>query len=141
MGTISIVQRNNLAPTVARDVVPPEEQHRYTVDELTATRRRYFPAEGEPLELFEMTVAPDSETRPHAHPVPEIIFVTEGELLFGARVCAAGTAVFVSANTLYGFRAGPAGASFLNFRGTPCAEFILKEDFLASRSSGPPEDG
>jgi quercetin dioxygenase-like cupin family protein len=132
MTKIRFLERDAVAAVVAHEMVPPEERHRYTDDEMGAVRRTYFPVDDEPLELFEMTVLPDSETRSHAHDVPEIIYVLRGELRFGARVCRPGSAVFVAADTLYGFRAGPEGASFLNFRGTPSAGFTLKEDFLAT---------
>jgi quercetin dioxygenase-like cupin family protein len=124
MGRISITSLSD-APTrdsgdAAHGAAPPFEW----------TRRQLFPSAGEALELIEVTLGPDAEVEAHGHASPEIIFVTAGELRFGARVCAPGTAVHVDADTLYGFRAGPAGVTFLNFRSEPGSVVLSKEEVL-----------
>jgi hypothetical protein len=52
----------------------------------------------------------------HSHSEDEIIFVRDGELRVGRRTYGPGAALSVAANTKYGFQAGPAGLSFVNFR-------------------------
>lgn len=58
----------------------------------------------------------DAEAGVHSHTEDEIIFVTDGEIRLGARLFPRGTAVAISADTLYSFTAGPGGMSFVNFR-------------------------
>jgi len=52
----------------------------------------------------------------HSHSEDEIIFVRDGELRVGNRAYGPGAALAIAANTKYGFHAGPAGLSFVNFR-------------------------
>lgn len=86
-------------------------------------------AEGGP-QLFELRMPPGLEVQPHAHAEAEIIVVLEGELRFGNRKMPAGSAISVPAYTLYGFRTGPEGARFINFRGKIDFSHILKDEFL-----------
>ena len=68
------------------------------------------------LQLFEIRLEPGLEIGTHAHADDEIVAVVEGELHVGRRVCGAGSSIFIPGNTLYGFRAGPDGCRYLNFR-------------------------
>jgi hypothetical protein len=43
---------------------------------------------------------------------------------------------YIDADTLYAFRAGPEGATFLNFRGDPRPYYLFKEDLMLKRESG-----
>jgi hypothetical protein len=52
----------------------------------------------------------------HSHTEDEIIFVTDGQIRLGSRMCGPGTALAIAANTLYAFTAGPTGLRFVNFR-------------------------
>jgi quercetin dioxygenase-like cupin family protein len=52
----------------------------------------------------------------HSHTEDEIIFVIDGEIRLGARICGPGTALAIAANTMYSFTAGSAGLRFVNFR-------------------------
>ena len=52
----------------------------------------------------------------HSHTEDEIIFVIGGEIRLGSKLYGPGTALAIAADTLYGFTAGPAGLSFVNFR-------------------------
>jgi hypothetical protein len=52
----------------------------------------------------------------HSHSEDEIIFVTAGEIRLGNRRYGPGTALAITANTVYGFEAAPEGLSFINFR-------------------------
>lgn len=62
----------------------------------------------------------DFEVAIHSHTEDEIIFVRAGSMKLGNRLCGPGTTLAIAANTKYGFRAGPEGLSFVNFRvGSP----------------------
>lgn len=58
----------------------------------------------------------DHETVLHSHSEDEVIFVRAGSARLGKRLYGRGTALFIAANTLYGFFSGPTGLSFVNFR-------------------------
>ena len=60
--------------------------------------------------------AEQAERGVHSHTEDEIIFVIGGEIRLGSRIYGPGTALAIAADTLYGFTAGPAGLSFVNFR-------------------------
>lgn len=60
----------------------------------------------------------DKETALHSHSEDEVIFVHTGSIRLGNRVYPAGTALFIAADTKYGFHSGPDGLGFVNFRGT-----------------------
>jgi len=59
---------------------------------------------------------PDKETVLHSHSEDEIIFVRKGGIRLGNRTYPAGTALFIAADTKYGFHSGPEGLGFVNFR-------------------------
>jgi hypothetical protein len=52
----------------------------------------------------------------HSHSEDEIIFVVDGEMRLGNKPAGPGTALAISADTLYSFSPGPNGLSFINFR-------------------------
>ena len=81
------------------------------------------------LNLFEVKVPPDYQALPHAHGVDEIIAVVEGELHFGSQVLRSGSSVLIPGHTLYGFRAGPEGSRFLNFRATADGLTMSQKEF------------
>ncbi len=68
------------------------------------------------LQMFESILPPHTVAESHAHLKDEIIYVLEGEMRVGAKHLKAGDSIYVSAETLYGFKAGPDGLRFLNFR-------------------------
>jgi quercetin dioxygenase-like cupin family protein len=105
-------------------------QQKYKVDKFP-----YFPYEGESLELFEVELGPDADVAPHAHSEDEIIYLLTGEIRLGSRTMEPGDALFVAKDTLYGFKVGPQGCTFLNFRPTPNPKYISKEQFLENRGS------
>jgi quercetin dioxygenase-like cupin family protein len=131
MGRVAISNIDEAVPTRAVDNMPEERKALYSQGELECVRRRLFPVDDESLELFEITFSPNSEAQPHAHSAAEIIYVTQGELRLGARVAGPGTAIYVEADTLYGFKVGPEGATFLNFRGVPRPAYLFKDDLVA----------
>ena len=53
---------------------------------------------------------------PHRHSADEILFVLDGDVHFGAYHLRSGDAVAVAAGQRYGFRSGPDGFAFLNYR-------------------------
>lgn len=52
----------------------------------------------------------------HSHSEDELIFVTGGSIRLGNAIHGSGTALFVAADTNYGFSTGPDGLTFINFR-------------------------
>lgn len=134
MGKITIRRPEDTEFERVSDWASDEMKSRYGAGELSSRRRAVLPVDGESLQLFEVALEPDAEIEPHAHSSSEIIVVTDGEIRFGAQRCGAGTVVFVDADTLYGFRSGPAGARFLNFRPVASAAYVTKDEYLAKRS-------
>lgn len=59
---------------------------------------------------------PDNETVLHSHSEDEIIFVRKGAIRLGNKLYPEGTALFIAADTKYGFHSGPEGLCFVNFR-------------------------
>jgi quercetin dioxygenase-like cupin family protein len=86
-------------------------------------------------ELFEVWVHGEFESPQHAHTEDEIIYILEGSMRLGAKVCEPGTALHIPGNALYRFQTGPDGCRFLNFRPVQ-AGTIFKDEFLARRSEG-----
>ena len=85
--------------------------------------------------VYYMRMAPGAVTIPHTHGGFEDYLILEGELIIGRKHLGPGASVFVAGNTLYGFRTGPAGARFLNFRGKANTSFISREEYLAARET------
>jgi quercetin dioxygenase-like cupin family protein len=134
MAKIAISKLGDIEATRAIDNMPEERRARFSQGELECERRRLFPVDDEGLELFEIVFAPNSEAQAHGHSSSEIIYVTQGELRLGSQLCGPGSAIYVEANTLYGFKVGPEGATFLNFRGDPKPNYLFKEDLARIRA-------
>ena len=107
-----------------------------------SVRHHHRGSDGEP-QLFEVRIDPGVEVQSHAHGEDEIIAVVEGELQVGARTCRAGSSIFVAGDTLYGFRAGPEGVRFLNFRPRADTRYVSKAGYMATRgrATGAAPDG
>ena len=106
------------------------------LDEEECSKARFLHPGGESeLYLHEARTPPDTEILPHVHRTDEIIYVTEGEMHLGARVLRPGSSVYIPANTLYGFKAGPQGLTFLNFRAVRDTSHVMKDEFLAERAA------
>jgi quercetin dioxygenase-like cupin family protein len=116
-------------------VNPREETKTGPRPEWQAERAYYLPVADERLQLFEIRLKPHTDVHPHAHSEDEIIVVTAGEIHVGRRVLGPGAAVYVEQETLYGFRAGPDGCTFLNFRPGTKAGYIGKDELMARRAS------
>ncbi len=134
MGKVSVVsaaeaQDRSVAGSQSGDAAAYRDA-KYPVDKLP-----YFPLDGEALQLFRIELGPNAEVEPHAHTEDEIAYVLDGQILLGARTLGPGDALFVAKNTLYGFKTGPEGCTFLNFRPTNKVGYLNKEQFLAQRGN------
>ncbi|SKC10440.1 cupin domain-containing protein [Sphingopyxis flava] len=67
-------------------------------------------------QLFETIFEAGAEVAIHRHDEDEIMYVVDGEMMLGARKLSPGSSVFIAGGTFYGFKAGPNGLRFLNFR-------------------------
>jgi quercetin dioxygenase-like cupin family protein len=92
-----------------------------------SSRMRHPGGENEP-QLFEIVARPNLQVDVHAHQEDEIIYVISGELRLGARALQPGDSVMIPGMTLYGFKSGPEGARFLNFRGRRDCTFYSREE-------------
>jgi uncharacterized cupin superfamily protein len=116
------------------DAVAPEVASRMSRAEREADVRIVHTAPNG-LQMFEAKIAPNEEISLHAHAEDEIIYILEGELLIGRKRLGVGASVFVAGNTLYGFRTGPNGARFLNFRGRANTSFITREEYMSANAA------
>jgi quercetin dioxygenase-like cupin family protein len=142
MTNIRIVDSSSLPWMVKQDVVragesdangglveiPAEE-----VQEHRSAARIVHPGTDSELQLYEGRFLSGVNIDPHAHRGDQIIYVTEGQLHFGRRVLGPGSSIYIKGHTLYGFKIGPQGARFLNFRPTRDRSYISKEQFAAER--------
>ena len=115
------------------DVYPDSLKQRLTEAEVADTSVRLHHGLPGKLQLFEIRLEPDLEISTHAHADDEIVAVIEGELHFGRRVCGPGASFFIPGHTLYGFRAGPEGCRYLNFRSVADATYFTKDDIAEAR--------
>lgn len=134
MSKVRITAHDELIETTVRDRVPPERRHRFSEVDLDARIAYFEEGTDNSPQLFRVRHDPGVVTDIHAHDEDEIIYVMEGEMIVGNRVLKPGSSVYVAGNTLYGFKAGPNGLTFLNFRPRVDRTFHTKEDFLRRRS-------
>lgn len=67
----------------------------------------------------------------HYHSEDEVIVVTQGEIVLGQRHYGSGTAVSVARNTIYGFKTGASGLTYINFRpGRPGYALAGQKDMI-----------
>ena len=116
------------------DVYPDSLKERLTPAEVADTSIRLHQGLPGKLQLFEIRLEPGLEISTHAYADDEIVAVVEGELHFGRRVCGAGASIFIPGNTLYGFRAGPDGCRYLNFRAQADSTYFTKDDIVEARA-------
>lgn len=97
------------------------------------------------LWLHGNSYVPDYEVALHSHGQDEVIVVTEGEIILGNRASGRGTILFVAKDTVYSFKVGKAGMSFINFRpGKPTFKshdgqhFVDEQKFLQGILGTPP---
>jgi redox-sensitive bicupin YhaK (pirin superfamily) len=117
----------------AADVYPDALKQQLTAAEVSDTAVRLHQGLPGKLQLFEIRLQPGLEVSTHAHADDEVVYVVEGELHVGRRVCGPGSSMFIPGNTLYGFRAGPDGCRYLNFRAQADSTYFTKGDFVDAR--------
>jgi quercetin dioxygenase-like cupin family protein len=117
----------------AADVYPDSLKQQLTAAEVSDTEVRLHQGLPGKLQLFEIRLEPGLEVSTHAHADDEIVYVVDGELHVGRRVCGPGSSFFIPGNTLYGFRAGPEGCRYLNFRAQADSTYFTKEHFVDAR--------
>lgn len=66
-----------------------------------------------------ISLDPGRVAPPHSHSQDEVIYIVDGELTMGDRVCGPGTVLFIERDTEYGFVTGSEGVRFLNLRPGP----------------------
>jgi hypothetical protein len=136
MATLRIIDHESLSWLGPRDEGEPDEQGLVVLPASDQREAIRYPHRGSETELYlhESRVPAGFEMPAHAHRESEIIYVLSGAMYFGSRLLTQGMSVFIPAMTLYGFRGGPNGARFLNFRGRQDFSHIEKADFMAARS-------
>ena len=102
--------------------------------------RYCHPGGSDELQLFEVQMKPNYEIQMHAHRESEIIRVVQGQLSVGNRVLGPGDSVAIEGMTLYGFKTGPEGVTFLNFRSRRDQSFYTTEEFAAYRKLNSDEE-
>jgi hypothetical protein len=117
----------------AADVYPDSLKGQLTAAEVSDTAVRLQQGLPGRLQLFEIRLEPGLEVSTHAHADDEIVYVVDGELHVGRRVCGPGSSMFIPGRTLYGFRAGPDGCRYLNFRARADSTYFTKEDVVDTR--------
>lgn len=96
--------------------------------------RFYHPGSETDLQMFEVRVPPDERIDQHAHLHDEIIYVLSGEMHLGSQRLKPGMSAYIRGDTLYGFRAGPEGLRFLNFRAAKDLSYFSKDAYMARRA-------
>lgn len=77
--------------------------------------------------LANMRLAPDYILPTHRHDVDCLYYVQSGSILLGRRRIDAGGGFLVRANRAYGYRAGPEGATVLEFRHATGFNMVVTE--------------
>lgn len=93
---------------------------RFSEDALNTRMRIFHEGSDSAPQLFESQLLPNAVAAVHTHEEDEIVYILGGEMLLGKRSLKRGASLFIPASTPYGFRAGPEGLQFLNFRPRRC---------------------
>jgi quercetin dioxygenase-like cupin family protein len=134
MATIRFASREETPIMTVVDQITEEQKAALNDESLDSTVRFYHPGSETELQMFEVTVGANHETTQHAHDEAEIIYVVDGEMIVGSRTLRTGGSVYIPGSTLYSFRAGPNGLSYLNFRARQDLTYIAKDEFMARRA-------
>ena len=134
MGKVRILEPDDGQWQPVHEVVAADMAQKMSPAERDADVRILHPGYDHEPQLFEVIFAPNETVSLHAHPADEIIYVLEGEMIIGRKHLKAGASAFIGGNTLYGFKSGPDGLRFLNFRADSNTVFITKDEFMARRS-------
>jgi quercetin dioxygenase-like cupin family protein len=100
----------------AREALADAPPGRFTEGEISAHYRMRDPGSDRHPQLMEMRYEPNAEIQVHAHDEFEIVYVLAGEMHLGGRTLGPGSTLAITGGTFYGFKAGPDGLQFLNFR-------------------------
>jgi quercetin dioxygenase-like cupin family protein len=106
---------------------------KFTEGELDSQARIHEMGTENSPQLFESQFPPHGEVNIHANAEDEIMFVLAGQMLVGNHTLGPGSSVFIAGNTLYSFKAGPEGLTFLNFRPRKDTTYITREEFQEQR--------
>ena len=129
MNPIRIRDQRNNQWVSGSDFTPQGMRHRFSKEELEATQVRVHEQGDEATpQLFELAFEPGLEVAVHSHAADEIFYVVAGSFEIGKRSLGPGSSVFVPADTLYSFRAGPEGLQVLNFRPRTDAVYRTPEE-------------
>ena len=137
MGKITIRREQDTAFVRTADVATEENKARYGEGELTSSNRPILPLDGESLQLFEVKLDPDTEIQPHATARPRSSSSPRERSCSGPSAARSGPPSTSTPTPSYGFRAGPEGCRFYNFRGVPAAQYLTKDELVAQRRSAP----
>jgi quercetin dioxygenase-like cupin family protein len=125
---VSVHERAKAEPQLA------EILKRYPPGEMEGETFIHHAGSSDEPQLLEVKLSADTQIAAHAHDADEIIVVVEGEVHFGKQRYGIGSSVLIPRMTLYSFRAGPAGLTFLNFRPRKSTGTISKGEFMAMRA-------
>ncbi|MBW8753969.1 MAG: hypothetical protein JF595_07430 [Sphingomonadales bacterium] len=67
-------------------------------------------------QLVELRFHAHEEVELHCHDEPEIMYILSGAMELGSRTVGPGACIYIDGGVFYGFKAGPEGVHFLNFR-------------------------
>lgn len=138
MATFRIVHRDSV-PCMAAVGKDGESFEMVEVDAAdhasSPTVLHLHPGSAAELQLFEAELPPGTEAESHAHLTDEIIYVLDGALVAGAQTLGPGDSVYIGAETLYSFEAGPEGLRYLNFRARRDDSHLSKSQLMERRAN------
>ena len=116
-----------------RDVTAGTEPQGLSEDDLDAKIIFHEPGDGATPQLFEVSYGPNAHIAVHAHDEDEIMYIVDGEMLFGSQSLRPGSSLFIQGGAYYSFRSGDRGLRFLNFR--PRADLTYHQKSRPSRDA------
>jgi quercetin dioxygenase-like cupin family protein len=121
-------------PVRVTDVADGDVVAKLSEAERLTSVRSFHPGQDGELQMFEVTVPPETVGEQHNHDADEILYVVEGQMRFGSRVLDPGDSVYIPGKTLYSFRSDPDGLRFLNFRATEDTSYFDHDAHMARRA-------
>ena len=135
MARVRIQTEADFGWLISRETLPEGMTGNYSEGELNASYRIREQGTDDEPQLVELRYEPDAEVQVHAHDEDEIIYILGGEMHLGSRVLGPGTSIAIAGKTFYGFKAGPTGLQFLNFRPRQDMTFYTTKESLAQHAS------
>lgn len=133
MSKIRVRNRDDLEHKPLREYLTEDLFPKYSEADLDSIITVYEPGSAESLQMFEVVYGANEVVDLHSHDDDELIYIVEGEIKVGNRLLTAGSTVYVTGDTLYGFSTGPNGVRFVNFRGRADWTFRTAEEFKQRR--------